>query len=63
LTSGRHKAAVDADSKEAQRLGITGTPAFVVNGILLSGYKSVDEFDALIREELGAQATASASGS
>jgi protein-disulfide isomerase len=63
LKSGRQKAAVDADVQEAQRLGITGTPAFVVNGILMSGYKSADEFDALIREELGAQATASASGS
>jgi protein-disulfide isomerase len=58
----RHQAAVEADVEEAKKLGITGTPAFVVNGILVSGYKTADEFDALIKEELGTT-TASASGS
>jgi len=59
----RHQAAVEADVQEAKKLGITGTPAFVVNGIVLSGLKSADELDALIREELGAPAPAQTSGS
>ncbi len=49
----RHQAAVEQDAQEAKRIGITGTPAFVVNGILMSGLKSADELDAVIREELG----------
>ena len=66
VSSRRHQAAVEADVQEAKRLGITGTPAFVVNGMLLSGLKSPEEFDALIKEELGtpaALAPAAASGS
>jgi protein-disulfide isomerase len=59
----RHQAAVEADVQEAKKLGITGTPAFVLNGIMMSGLKSADEFDALIQEELGASTPASASGS
>jgi protein-disulfide isomerase len=59
----RHQAAVEADVQEAKKLGITGTPAFVVNGIVLTGLKSTDEFDALIREELGTPTPAAASGS
>ena len=56
----RHQAAVEADVQEAKKLGITGTPAFVVNGIVLSGLQSADELDAVIKEELGASAPASA---
>jgi predicted DsbA family dithiol-disulfide isomerase len=56
----KHQASVEADVQEAKRLGITGTPAFVVNGIILSGYKSPDDFDAVIREELGASPAAPA---
>ena len=60
----RHQAAVEADAQEAKKLGISGTPAFVVNGIVLTGLKSADEFDEVIKEELGAAPTATtASGS
>ncbi len=59
----RHQAKVEADVQEAKRLGITGTPAFVVNGIMMSGLKSADDFDAVIKEELGASASASAPAS
>jgi protein-disulfide isomerase len=48
----RHAAAVQADVLEAQSIGITGTPAFVVNGVVLFGLKSVEEMDELVREEL-----------
>lgn len=37
LDSGRYVEQVQRDSKEAQRLGVTGTPALFVNGVLLDG--------------------------
>ena len=53
VKSRRHKDRVEADVQEAKRLGITGTPAFVVNGILMSGLQTADSFDDVIKEELG----------
>ncbi len=52
LTSGRHRAAVEADMAEARQLGITGTPAFFVNGHYLSGAKPFEAFAELINAEL-----------
>jgi protein-disulfide isomerase len=46
------KSAVDADVAEAKALGITGTPAFFVNGRYLSGAKPFDEFARVIDAEL-----------
>lgn len=45
-------ARVDADLAEAQGLGATGTPAFYINGIMLSGAQPFENFDAVIVEEL-----------
>ncbi len=53
LRSRRHKDAVEADVQEAKKIGITGTPAFVVNGIVKSGLQTTDALDAMVREELG----------
>ncbi len=47
-----HAAKVDADAAAAVELGITGTPAFVVNGILLFGLQTEETLDRLIRDEL-----------
>ena len=47
------KARIDADAKEAASLGVTGTPAFFVNGRFLSGAQPFAAFKALIDEELG----------
>ncbi len=47
------KARVDADSKQAASLGVTGTPGFFVNGRFLSGAKPFEDFKELIDEELG----------
>ena len=52
LASGRARSAVDADLAAAQSVGVTGTPAFIVNGILLSGLQSEEAFDRLIQAEL-----------
>ena len=47
-----HAAVVDADVAAAAALGITGTPAFAINGILLSGLQSEETLEKLIRAEL-----------
>ena len=52
LASGRHREAVLADSAEAEGLGISGTPAFVINGVLLSGAQPLENFVAVIDREL-----------
>lgn len=52
VASGRHRAAVLADSEEAAALGISGTPAFVINGVLLSGAQPLENFVVVIDREL-----------
>jgi protein-disulfide isomerase len=49
--------AVVHDMELAQRLGITGTPAFYVNGALLQGAQPIDSFRELIDQEAAALAT------
>jgi protein-disulfide isomerase len=44
---------VAADSSEASKLGVTGTPAFFVNGRFVSGAQPFETFQKLIDEELG----------
>jgi len=46
------KPLIDADQAEAKALGVTGTPAFFVNGRYLSGAKPFDEFAQVINAEL-----------
>jgi protein-disulfide isomerase len=43
---------VEADSAEAGKLGVTGTPAFFINGRFLSGAQPFESFKRLIDEEL-----------
>ncbi len=50
--SGKYKAAVDKDIEEGKRLGVTGTPAFFVNGRLVSGAQPLDAFVRVIDDEL-----------
>jgi protein-disulfide isomerase len=45
---------VDRDVSEAGALGVTGTPAFFINGKFLSGAQPFDAFKAKIDAELGA---------
>ena len=52
LATGVHKAAVQRDLDEGNRLGITGTPAFFINGRALSGAQSLEAFTRLIEQEL-----------
>jgi protein-disulfide isomerase len=43
---------IDADIAEGKNLGVSGTPAFFVNGRFLNGAKPYDEFAKLIDAEL-----------
>lgn len=47
-----NKKPVDADMEEAKKLGVTGTPAFFINGRFLNGAKPFEDFAKLINEEL-----------
>jgi protein-disulfide isomerase len=52
LSTGIHKAAVQRDIEEGTRLGVTGTPAFYINGRPLHGNQPVEVFTRVIEEEL-----------
>lgn len=54
MDSAETLARVDADLAAAQALGATGTPAFFINGIMLSGAQPFEAFEAVISEELEA---------
>jgi protein-disulfide isomerase len=52
LSGGKFKTAVQKDVDEAMALGITGTPAFFINGRELSGAQPIEQFIRIIDEEL-----------
>lgn len=47
-----HQKAVDADQDAGQRVGVSSTPAFFINGIYVSGAQPVEEFIRIIDREL-----------
>jgi protein-disulfide isomerase len=53
VASAEVKARIDADVAEADKLGVTGTPTFFVNGRYLSGAQPFPVFKQLIDQELG----------
>ncbi|HKD41470.1 MAG TPA: thioredoxin domain-containing protein [Myxococcaceae bacterium] len=53
LDSGKYKKAVDEDMAAGQKVGVSGTPAFFINGVMLSGAQPFDEFKKVIDQELG----------
>ena len=52
LDSGEKASVVQADLADGKKVGVTGTPAFFINGILLSGAQPFEEFKSIIDEEL-----------
>jgi hypothetical protein len=52
LDGHKHKANIDADSKEGASIGANGTPAFFVNGQSVSGAQPFDAFKKVIDQEL-----------
>ena len=51
VTSGTYQAAVQKDVEEGTRAGVTGTPAFFINGRLVSGAQPLESFTRVIEEE------------
>jgi protein-disulfide isomerase len=52
VDSGKFKDKIDADTKEAEDFGITGTPAFFVNDQFFGGVVQLEEFKKTLDEEL-----------
>jgi protein-disulfide isomerase len=52
LSAARGKPVIDADAAEAKALGVSGTPAFFINGRFLSGARPFGDFAQLINGEL-----------
>src|SRR5262249_6614274 len=52
FASGKHAAAVQKDMHEGSRLGIGGTPAFFINGRMVSGAQPLEAFAQIIDDEL-----------
>lgn len=52
LTDGRYRTEVQRDFNEGRRLGITGTPSFIINGKLLSGARPFEQFEQVLDQEL-----------
>jgi protein-disulfide isomerase len=48
----KYKAAVDADIQAADELGVSGTPAFFINGRAITGAQPFEAFKSIIDEEL-----------
>jgi protein-disulfide isomerase len=63
LDSGEQAAVVERDRMEGTRLGISGTPAFFINGHFLSGALDYAALRQIVEQQLAAQAPASGSGS
>jgi protein-disulfide isomerase len=59
VDSKKHDGVIRAAQKAGSDLGVTGTPAFFVNGRMLSGARPIAQFEAVIDEELARVSTAS----
>ena len=53
LDKGAFKDKVESDLKLGESLGVSGTPAFFINGRLISGAYPFASFKQVIEEELG----------
>lgn len=52
LASPRGVGKVAKDVAEAQALGITGTPAFIINGLVVFGFQSEEALEKIVKQEL-----------
>jgi protein-disulfide isomerase len=52
LDSNKYEAQISADSAEGMRIGANGTPTFFINGRQLVGAQPIDQFKAIIDDEL-----------
>ena len=56
LDSSKFAQAVKADTEAGKKVGVSGTPAFFINGVMLSGAQPYEEFKRVIDQELGTAA-------
>ena len=52
LNSGKYQRPVAVEALEARNLGIEGTPAILVNGILMTGARAIENYRSVIDSEL-----------
>ena len=52
LDGGKHAKTVADDIAAGKKVGVSGTPAFFINGVMLSGAQPIEEFKKLIDAEL-----------
>jgi protein-disulfide isomerase len=52
LDSGKYRDEIRQDMREGQDIGVSGTPAFFINGRFLSGAQPYEAFASIIDEEL-----------
>ena len=57
IATGKYKSAVESDLQLGAASGVTGTPAFLINGMLLTGSQPLSAFEKLIDAELAATAS------
>lgn len=57
VDEGKPSAAIDATLAAGQEAGVTGTPAFFVNGVMINGAQPFEVFEELIDEELERRAS------
>jgi protein-disulfide isomerase len=55
LDSGDKAAIVEKNKQAGSEVGVTGTPAFFINGVMLSGAQPFSEFKSIIDKELAAK--------
>ncbi|MFZ5468586.1 MAG: thioredoxin domain-containing protein [Myxococcota bacterium] len=55
LDSGRHGKTVQDDMAAGSKVGVSGTPAFFINGVMLSGALPLEDFRKVIDQELAAK--------
>lgn len=54
LKSGRYRTQITQESLSVQSLGVRGTPAFLINGVFISGAQPFEVFQQVIDEQLAA---------
>ncbi|MDI1481770.1 thioredoxin domain-containing protein [Polyangium sp. y55x31] len=62
LASGEIGKKIDEDIELGKKIGVTGTPAFFINGVHLSGAQPIDKFRAIIDEQIATARKTTASG-
>lgn len=56
------RASVDADMALAKRVGLSGTPSFLINGVTLTGAQPLEKFSEIVAAELEATAELARAG-